>query len=123
MRQAEWKLLGMAGPEHATHATAGAKDKRAEAITKALKHSEQRRQLQEQYEQQYQAALVNIKQKLLDVEGPDLRENMSDRIRKWFISCRDQVRAHACIMTHRHLTYRRRASFRRTLTRRRAAPR
>lgn len=32
--------------------------------------------------------LVNIKDKIRDVEGPDMKETMQDQIRQWFIECR-----------------------------------
>ena len=33
-------------------------------------------------------ALVSIKDKIRDVEGPDMKETMQDQIRQWFIECR-----------------------------------
>lgn len=36
----------------------------------------------------YPQGLVHIKDKLRDVEGPDMRETMQDQIRQWFIECR-----------------------------------
>ena len=102
LRAAEWKALGLGGVQ----GIVVAKEKKSDAVARAAKHAEQRRATQDQYEQQYQAALGNIKQKLQvrgwmqlvrvnagqDVEGPDMREHMSDKIRQWFISCRDQAR-------------------------------
>ena len=34
-------------------------------------------------------ALVSIKDKLADTEGPDMKEQMQDQIRQWFIETRD----------------------------------
>lgn len=65
--------------------------KKHDPVVKADKAAEQRRVTQDQYEQQYQSALVNIKKKLHEVEGPDIKENMSDQIREWFIACREQT--------------------------------
>lgn len=31
---------------------------------------------------------MSIKDKIRDVEGPDLKETMQDQIRQWFIECR-----------------------------------
>ena len=31
---------------------------------------------------------MNIKDKIRDVEGPDMKETMQDQIRQWFIECR-----------------------------------
>ena len=33
-------------------------------------------------------ALVSIKEKIREIEGPDVKENMQDQIRQWFIECR-----------------------------------
>ena len=38
-----------------------------------------------------QTALVTTKQKILQIEGPDIKEGMSDQIRDWFMQCREQV--------------------------------
>jgi hypothetical protein len=35
--------------------------------------------------------LVTTKQKILQIEGPDIKEGMSDQIRTWFMQCREQV--------------------------------
>ncbi|CAH8522754.1 unnamed protein product [Heterobilharzia americana] len=48
-----------------------------------------RRVTQNIYEQEYQQALINVKEKIRDTEGPDMRETMQDEIRQWFIECRD----------------------------------
>ena len=47
-----------------------------------------RRAVQQENEREYQKALVSIKDKLREVEGPEIRENMQDQIRQWFIECR-----------------------------------
>ena len=31
---------------------------------------------------------MSIKDKIRDVEGPDMKETMQDQIRQWFIECR-----------------------------------
>ncbi|CAH8556235.1 unnamed protein product [Schistosoma rodhaini] len=48
-----------------------------------------RRVTQNIYEQEYQQALIQVKEKIRDTEGPDMREAMQDQIRQWFIECRD----------------------------------
>merc|ERR1712147_454673 len=48
-----------------------------------------RRKVQQENEREYQKALVTIKEKLKDVEGPEMRESMRDQIRQWFIESRD----------------------------------
>ena len=47
-----------------------------------------RRVTQSDHEREYQQSLVNIKVKLREVEGPDMKETMQDQIRQWFIECR-----------------------------------
>eukprot|EP00112_Aurelia_sp_Birch-Aquarium-sp1_P000787 Seg1077.3 transcript_id=Seg1077.3/GoldUCD/mRNA.D3Y31 product="Dynein regulatory complex protein 11" protein_id=Seg1077.3/GoldUCD/D3Y31 len=48
-----------------------------------------RRVVQEEYERDYQKALVTVKDKLAEIEGPEMKEKMQDQIRQWFIECRD----------------------------------
>ena len=57
----------------------------------AVKTEESRRRLQEQNEQEYQQALITIKDKIREAEGPDIKETMMDQIRQWFIECRSVV--------------------------------
>ena len=68
LRASEWKALGLGGAEGSVLGT-GIKDRKSEAVARAAKHAEQRRATQDQYEQQYQAALGNIKQKLQVWDG------------------------------------------------------
>jgi len=56
---------------------------------RATKTSEARRDKLKQHENEYQRALVDIKQNLLDTKGPLIREELQDQIRQWFIECRD----------------------------------
>ena len=43
-----------------------------------------RRELQVEYQAEYERALVEVKEDLTEKEGPDLTENMKDEIRDWF---------------------------------------
>ena len=43
-----------------------------------------RRELQVEYQAEYERALVDVKEELIEKEGPDLTENMKDEIRDWF---------------------------------------
>ena len=36
----------------------------------------------------FQKALVTVKDKLAEIEGPEMKEKMQDQIRQWFIECR-----------------------------------
>lgn len=54
----------------------------------ASKTEQQRRVTQKMHENEYQQALVTIKDKIRETEGPDMKETMMDQIRQWFIECR-----------------------------------
>ena len=43
-----------------------------------------RRELQVEYQGEYERALVEVKDELRETEGPDLTEGMKDQIRTWF---------------------------------------
>ena len=53
-----------------------------------MKRESERRVKQTNYEVEYQNALVQIKEKIKESEGPDIKESMMDQIRQWFIECR-----------------------------------
>ncbi|KAG9339521.1 hypothetical protein JZ751_023663, partial [Albula glossodonta] len=48
-----------------------------------------RRLVQEEHEAEFQKALVNIKNSVRSVDGPDMRQTLQEQIRQWFIECRD----------------------------------
>ncbi|XP_029394863.1 dynein regulatory complex protein 11 isoform X5 [Mus pahari] len=62
-------------------------------VSDAIAQSKQVRNLRDEvqlkHEQNYQEALVNIKEDLKMLEGPDIKENLQDQIRQWFIECRN----------------------------------
>uniref|UniRef100_A0A672LY53 IQ and AAA domain-containing protein 1-like n=1 Tax=Sinocyclocheilus grahami TaxID=75366 RepID=A0A672LY53_SINGR len=45
--------------------------------------------VQEEHEAEYQRALVNIKESVRSVDGPDIKESLQEQIRQWFLECRD----------------------------------
>ena len=55
----------------------------------AQKVEEKRRERLITHEIEYQRALVDIKQNLIETKGPEIREQLQDQIRQWFIECRD----------------------------------
>lgn len=57
-------------------------------VQQAEKVRLQRDAVQEKLEADYKQALVAIKDDLRIVEGPDIKENLQDQIRHWFIECR-----------------------------------
>jgi hypothetical protein len=54
----------------------------------ARKTEDRRRDLQKHNEVEFQQALVTIKEKLRQTEGPDIKERMQNQIRQWFLECR-----------------------------------
>lgn len=58
------------------------------AMIQAEKVSSLRNEVQIKHEENYREALVTIKDDLKLVEGPDIKENLQDQIRRWFIECR-----------------------------------
>ena len=63
--------------------------------------------IQAQHEREYQDALVNIKEKIREAEGPDIKENMQDQIRQWFIETRycDLKGTHCSYSRYRRILY------------------
>jgi len=49
------------------------------------KNGERRKVLQKQYEEDYQQALVDIKEKIRKVEGSDMKETLQDNFRQWYM--------------------------------------
>uniref|UniRef100_H3AKF9 Zgc:153738 n=1 Tax=Latimeria chalumnae TaxID=7897 RepID=H3AKF9_LATCH len=59
------------------------------AVICAQENEEERRVRQEKYDMEYQQALLDVKAKMTQLEGADLREAMKDQIRQWFLECHD----------------------------------
>ncbi|KAK1798716.1 hypothetical protein P4O66_007004 [Electrophorus voltai] len=59
------------------------------AEKRAWQAERSRRQVQEQHEAEYQQALVNLKESVRSVDGPDIKATLQDQIRQWFLKCRD----------------------------------
>ncbi|KAJ1187789.1 hypothetical protein NDU88_004559 [Pleurodeles waltl] len=79
-REEELIFLGMVPPPHFQKVTAT--QQRAEK-TYSLRWG-----LQEDHEVEYQQALVQIKDNIRELEGPDIKETLQEQIRQWFIECR-----------------------------------
>lgn len=52
------------------------------------KTEERRREIVKHNEKEFQQALVSIKERLRNTEGPDIKERMISQIRQWFLECR-----------------------------------
>uniref|UniRef100_A0A8C6I316 IQ motif containing with AAA domain 1 n=1 Tax=Mus spicilegus TaxID=10103 RepID=A0A8C6I316_MUSSI len=61
----------------------------SDAIVQSKQVTNLRDEVQLKHEQDYQEALVNIKEDLKMLEGPDIKEHLQDQIRQWFIECRN----------------------------------
>eukprot|EP00002_Diphylleia_rotans_P026653 TRINITY_DN5325_c0_g1_i5.p1 TRINITY_DN5325_c0_g1~~TRINITY_DN5325_c0_g1_i5.p1 ORF type:complete len:488 (-),score=127.89 TRINITY_DN5325_c0_g1_i5:1424-2887(-) len=81
LRDQEAEFIGMApapkGPE-------------SNPLSKLQSTHKYRKNLQIQNEQEYQQALVTIKQKLHENEAPDLKEQMTEEIQSWYMSYREE---------------------------------
>ncbi|KAK2108209.1 Dynein regulatory complex protein 11 [Saguinus oedipus] len=57
-------------------------------VIQAEKVDRLRNEVQIKHEEDYREALVTIKNDLKLMEGLDIKENLQDQIRHWFIECR-----------------------------------
>jgi len=80
-REEELVFVGMKSPKEIPF-----KETQKHASNEVKEH---RRVVQEEYERDYQKALNTVKEKLTEIEGPEMKEQMQDQIRQWFIECRD----------------------------------
>uniref|UniRef100_A0A8C7AEV5 IQ motif containing with AAA domain 1 n=1 Tax=Neovison vison TaxID=452646 RepID=A0A8C7AEV5_NEOVI len=80
-REEEMIFLGMNPPPLFNEVSA--------TIIQAEKVSSLRNETQVKHEENYRKALVTIKNDLKLIEGPDIKENLQDQIRHWFIECRN----------------------------------
>lgn len=61
------------------------KDSKSNPLLKSEANRQRRKVLQKQHEEEYQQALVNTKEKILKVEGPDMKEGIQDNFRQWYM--------------------------------------
>ncbi|KAA0713181.1 IQ and AAA domain-containing protein 1 [Triplophysa tibetana] len=59
------------------------------AHLRAQQVNDSRHRVQEDHENEYQKALVDIKESVETVDGPNMKETLQEQIRQWFIECRD----------------------------------
>ena len=84
MREEEFMFLGM-------EPTPSPKDLKQLPQYQAKKTEDRRREIVKHNEKEFQQALVSIKEKLRQTEGPDIRERMISQIRQWFLECRSLI--------------------------------
>nr|XP_025840120.1 dynein regulatory complex protein 11-like [Vulpes vulpes] len=80
-REEEMIFLGMNPPPLFNEVSA--------TVIQAEKVASLRNEMQIKHEMNYKEALVTIKDDLKLLEGPDIKENLQDQIRHWFIECRN----------------------------------
>ncbi|XJO74629.1 hypothetical protein BDV3_005425 [Batrachochytrium dendrobatidis] len=61
------------------------RDPKVDPIVKANTNRARRKILQQQYEEDYLQALINTKEKILKVEGSDMKEAIQDDFRQWYM--------------------------------------
>ncbi|XP_008998000.1 dynein regulatory complex protein 11 isoform X1 [Callithrix jacchus] len=81
LREEEMVFLGMAPPPFFNEVSA--------TVIQAEKVDRLRNEVQIKHEEDYREALVTIKNDLKLMEGLDIKENLQDQIRHWFIECRN----------------------------------
>ncbi|TRY75655.1 hypothetical protein TCAL_00505, partial [Tigriopus californicus] len=79
LREDELAFIGMIPPKHVS----------TKFQTRLKQWRATRRDIQQQYQQDFENALVSTKDKVWREEALDIEENMKDDIRKWFFNGRD----------------------------------
>ncbi|XP_028924517.1 dynein regulatory complex protein 11 [Ornithorhynchus anatinus] len=80
-REEEMIFLGMSPPLQLANFNS--------SLVRAQKVNTLRYEVQEKNEEEFQEALVSIKNNLRELEGPDIKESLQEQIRHWFIECRN----------------------------------
>lgn len=82
MREEELVFIGMKEPEP--------KPRELDPLARQTAIRARRKIIQAQNKDEYDEALVAIRRKIYDDEGVDMREQMMDKIRQWFVAFREQ---------------------------------
>ncbi|KND02216.1 uncharacterized protein SPPG_02701 [Spizellomyces punctatus DAOM BR117] len=61
------------------------KDPKNNPMVRAENNRNRRKVVQLQHEEEYQQALVNTREKIMRVEGPDMKEALQDSFRQWYM--------------------------------------
>ncbi|KAI9144683.1 hypothetical protein BKA69DRAFT_727651 [Paraphysoderma sedebokerense] len=77
MQREELQFLGMSDPR---------RRQVNDVLTRVEANFKRRKALQQQHEEEYQVALGSIKEKLLKIDGPDIKETWQDNFRQWYLS-------------------------------------
>ena len=80
-REEEFIFLGMAPPPQLPA------KQQPQSVVREIE--DRRHLVQDVHENEFQTALVTIKEKILEAEGPLMKETMMDQVRQWFLECRD----------------------------------
>jgi len=82
MRAEELIFIGMAPPP--PHS------KEVDPLLKEKEVKKRRKLIQAQHEEEYRQALVSLDKEVYDNEGPDMKEEMMDQLRDWYIKYRER---------------------------------
>jgi len=82
MREEELVFIGMKQPEP--------KPRELDPVCRQTDIRSRRKIIQAQNKDEYEEALVNIRRKIYDDEGVDMREQMMDMVRQWFVNWHEQ---------------------------------
>ena len=93
MREDELRFIGMRSDEQLGQQRLPTlmKIRDTDEHLRAFRTMEMRRQRRAQHESDYKEAQVNIQLTIKKVDGPDMKEQMQDQIRQWYIECRDKL--------------------------------
>jgi len=82
MRAEELVFIGMAPPPP--------KSKEEDPLIKEAEIKRRRKLIQAQHEDEYRQALVALDKEVYETEGPDMKEEMMDQLRDWYIKYRER---------------------------------
>ena len=58
-------------------------------MTSQVKNLERRRNIQQENRVEYEKALIALKERIFETEGPDMKEEIQDKINQWFVETRN----------------------------------
>lgn len=67
----------------------------------ARKIESQRRVLQYMHQNEYEQALVKLKEQIRLSEGSNMQERMKEQLRQWFLQCRYSLKSHLSLFKTR----------------------
>lgn len=65
------------------------RDENENPVTSQVKNLERRRNIQQENRVEYEKALIALKERIFETEGPDMKEEIQDKINQWFVETRN----------------------------------